>query len=159
MTKEETIYEYLGKLGVLDAGYYLKRTTLETEYEKRLEDPTQPRVHAETHDDEYYHTVSDFDCTSWFEQAADEDIVALAKCGFGGDYASDVVAEYYSNNEYYPEIVAMFSYKRSGFECHVVEEQAVEWVKVHRPHLVRKTGNSGKYEVHVPGFNTPLEEL
>lgn len=101
---------------------------------------TQPRITAETHDDEYFYTVSSFDCTPWFEQAEDEEITDLAECGWGGDYPSDVVAEFFNENEDYPDITEMFRYKQTGFECHVSDAEALAWLAVHRPHLVKQCG-------------------
>ena len=52
----------------------------------------------------------------WFEQAPDEAILDLAKCGWGGDYPADAVAEFFEGKV--PDITAMFKYKQHGFECY-----------------------------------------
>ena len=89
-------------------------------------------------DDEYYHEVHAFDCTPWFEQATDEDLVELAACQWRSDYPADQVAEYFQYNNNYPEVVALFAYKNTGFECSVNEKEAVAWLRVHRSHLVHQ---------------------
>ena len=121
-----------GILGLQDSGLLQALMTAVDGYdaEQTTGDQTTPRVTASAYDDEHYHEVPEFDCTPWFEQAADEDIVALADCGWGGDYPADQVAEYFEYNNHYPEIVALFQYKRSGFECHVNETEAVAWLRV-----------------------------
>ena len=90
-----------------------------------------------THD-EYYHEVHAFDCTPWFEQATDEDLVELAACQWRGDYPADRVAECFQYNNNYPEVVELFAYKKTGFECNVNEKEAVAWLRVHRSHLVHQ---------------------
>ncbi len=101
---------------------------------------TQPHVTAEVHDDEHVYEIPSFDCTPWFEQADDQDILDLAACGWGGDYPADHVALFFEYDEDYPEIMEMFRYKRAGFECYVDSTSALTWLGVHRPHLVERVG-------------------
>lgn len=93
-----------------------------------------PRATAETHDDNREFEVPEFDCTLWFAQASDAELLALILCGFGGDYGADAVAEFYDGLE--PRVTRMFERKRSGFECHVDRQQAMAWLRAHRPLLL-----------------------
>lgn len=103
-------------------------------------------ISAECHSDDRIYEVS-FDATPWFEQATDEEIIELAYCGWGGDYAADIVATDLPGDN--KELAALFSYlaviasiphKRDekGFEVHVNETEAMVWLDVHRPHLSEK---------------------
>ena len=93
-------------------------------------------IHAEVHSDDYRHQV-DFDALPWFEQATDEEIVALAACGWGGDYEADEVALFFEDKN--PAIAVLLDHCRAadecGFECHVDEADALAWVRKHRPAL------------------------
>jgi hypothetical protein len=83
-----------------------------------------------------------FDATHWFEQATDNEILDLADCGWGGDFASDAVAEYYNDTASDPAVEEVFKVlhilrrkEDIGFECNVDETDALAWVKEHRPWL------------------------
>ena len=98
------------------------------------------KITAECHSDDYAYEI-DFDCLSWFEQASDQEITNLIKCGFGGDYPADEVALFYEDTN--EEIATMMEACRAtqdlrnpiGFECHVDEKQAREWIAANREHL------------------------
>ena len=91
-------------------------------------------------DDE--HVRLDTDVTAWLAEATDDQIVDLAACGFGGDYAADDVA-YGLADEQQP-VAAMLDHARSndvGFEVHVDQQAATQWILANRRHLMgRITG-------------------
>lgn len=96
------------------------------------------RVRAEVYSDDLLY-VTGFDCDAWFEQASDEEILALARIGWRGDYEADVVAEFFEGK--IDLITEMFAYCRRtqgrdnpvGFEVQVFSEQAKRWLRWHRP--------------------------
>jgi hypothetical protein len=100
-------------------------------------------IHAECHSDDYVVEVN-FDAEPWFAQASDEELCALARCGWGGDYPADEIARFAS--EMNEDVQRMFAYlelvrqKRDapGFECHVEERAAIEWISVHRPQFLER---------------------
>jgi hypothetical protein len=106
------------------------------------ESTTQPRVTAECHDDDWVYEAKDFDCTPWFEQASDEELLALIECGFGGDYGADKVAEFFDGK--IDAITDMFAHKRGGFECHVDETTAWQWLIANKPHVIEEIDDSKK---------------
>jgi|GEM_PF-4650951 len=91
-----------------------------------------------------------FDAAKWFEQASDQAILDLAECGWGGDYPADVIVYYdYAKavlSKGHDKIRHLFAYldavrdtsSACGFECHVDEEVAMEWIKDNRPHLLEQ---------------------
>ena len=84
-----------------------------------------------------------FDATPWLRQATEAALLALAGCGFGGDYPADEVAHQsvtllgdagLAKLFAYLEIVNQFPVREAvGFECRVDEDQARAWLKRHRP--------------------------
>lgn len=98
----------------------------------------------------------DFDAEPWFIQALDRDILRVARCDrsylapywagtdlmWGGDYSSDSVAEFAA--DYNDDVSKMFtlinlrnSFKNDcGFECYINANDALNWIKENRPHLV-----------------------
>lgn len=87
-----------------------------------------------------------FDCFEFFENASNEEIIQLARCGWGGDIPSDQVA--ISMADKVPDLAKMFTYLEiiakdplkkncNGFECHVDEPQAKKWVQEYRPDLFK----------------------
>lgn len=98
------------------------------------------RVHAEVHDDSHFKKV-EFDAALWFAQACDNEVIDLHGIGWTGDYASDAVAEYFSDRN--EDIADLFDFCRAaqrtsepqGFECSVDEDSAMSWLKQHRPGL------------------------
>ena len=103
-----------------------------------------PEISAEVHSDDYVFEVP-FLANEWFASATPAQICNLADCEWGGDADADCVAlELTGANE---EIQRLFDYltlKNSGryrrepigFEVHVEEEQAREWLRVHRPEIL-----------------------
>lgn len=103
-----------------------------------------PEITAEVHSDDYAFEVS-FEANRWFASASPDQICKLAKAGWGGDEPADRVAiESAAFNE---EIKALYTYlelKNSvqhegetiGFEVHVDEDSAREWLRVHRPYIL-----------------------
>lgn len=85
----------------------------------------------------------DFDATKWFEQATDAEIVALARSEWGGDYEADAVAQFFnevggknSTHRLFKYLDIIHDSDDCGFECHIDEEAARAWLRVHRPKLV-----------------------
>jgi len=96
-------------------------------------------IKAECHSDDFAVEVS-FDATEWFERATYKAILDLISCGWGGDYPSDDVAIFMADKN--QEIAYMFKYvelrskiEHLGFECHVDEDDATEWIKSNKPSL------------------------
>jgi hypothetical protein len=93
-------------------------------------------IPAEVHSDDFVHQVQ-FDAEKWFGRASAEEIIDLAQCGWGGDYAADEVAQFMEDQN--PEIAALLEHCRSkvecGFECHIQPFDALNWLKHHRPAL------------------------
>jgi hypothetical protein len=98
-------------------------------------------IPAECHSDDY-NVECKFDAVDWFKQAKPDQIVALASCGWGGDYPADEVAIWQADRD--PEIAFMFKYLQAirndrtkkdlrGFECHVAPAEAREWLKTNAP--------------------------
>lgn len=126
-------------------------------------------IRAETHSDDMKVAVR-FDATPWFEQASDDEIVALFKCELGGDYPADHVAQFFEGRSGYELVTHMFDYihtvNRSsretiGFECHVDEPNAAAWVLGNKPGLVPALLELGRYddrtdlEIEAARTNTP----
>ena len=106
-------------------------------------------IEAEVHSDDHVIEVS-FDAEAWFTSATDEEIIELAETGWGGDYAADDVAQ--SLEEFNLEIEQLFDYvfirnhgggntRRDaiGFEVHIKEEDAIEWLKNNRASVYAAT--------------------
>jgi hypothetical protein len=84
-----------------------------------------------------------FDATRWFKQAKPKSILALARCGWRGDYAADDVAMYMADHN--ENVSEMFDYIRMrnrietiGFECSVNEEDAKAWLAENCPKVLKK---------------------
>ena len=91
----------------------------------------QPAIEAEVHSDDR-HVEVEFNAAEWFAQADDDEILKLQGIGWGGNYEADNVAEYFMLTT----TEALFDYTSavdSGFECHVDEDSALAWLKIHRP--------------------------
>lgn len=90
-------------------------------------------IRARTYDDNHEFDIQ-FDARLWFEQASQEEVAALAGVDWAGDYAADVVAEYFDGGEdNNPSIAEMFAHKKDGFEVQVDSEDALMWLAVYRP--------------------------
>lgn len=80
----------------------------------------------------------EFDATPYFEQATFLNFADLEACNWGGDYAADAVAEFCRK-----KCKKLFDYLERmnfdpqgdliGFECYVVRDHAMEWLKEHKP--------------------------
>lgn len=93
-------------------------------------------IRAEVHTDDYA-AVAKFDAQPWFLQATDAEIEQLAKCGYGGDYASDAVAVWSAGfSAAVAEVMKYGEIARVGFECHVNQNDAEQWIAENRPHLL-----------------------
>jgi hypothetical protein len=93
-------------------------------------------IRAEVHDDNHRFEVK-FDARLWFEKASDEDIIYLYEENWTAGYASDPVAEFFENIN--RQITNFFESKGdSGFSVSVNEDDAIAWIKQHRPHLAEK---------------------
>lgn len=101
-------------------------------------------VPAECHSDDHV-CECPFDAAPWLKKASTEDIVALAGCGWSGDYPADQVAIDMAGKD--DEISFMFKYiehknksvkEHIGFECHVQETEARAWLKKNRPLVYKK---------------------
>lgn len=107
------------------------------------EDHPKEYIQAEAHSDDRAIEIS-FNAVTWFEQASDDEIIALSECDWGGDYAADAVADYYR----YGPTSDLFSYLDAkqkqpgrdsiGFECSVDEDDAIYWLREHRPDLAMR---------------------
>lgn len=97
-------------------------------------------ISAEVHSDDHVIETT-FDASRWFAQASDDEILKLARCGWGGDYPADDVALFAAG--YDADVKKVFDYlelvghkkDRPGFECHVNEDSAREWLEIHRPNI------------------------
>ena len=94
------------------------------------------RVCAEVHDDLRQLEVQ-FDAAPWFARASEDEIRALRGIGWGGNYEADDVARFFEDR--HPEIGALMLFCRTacrvGFECHIDENRAMQWLRLHRPQL------------------------
>lgn len=98
-----------------------------------------PTITAECWSDDRVYEVS-FNAVEWFRQASTDDILALAKCGWRGDYPADEVALYVQHTlPHNSDLSVLFDYcarkHEIGFECSVDENSARHWLKIHRPIL------------------------
>jgi hypothetical protein len=97
-------------------------------------------ISAEAHTDDRAVEVK-FDATPWFKQADPEEIISLANAEWGGDYPADEVAIWMSDSN--GELADLFKYieivnrrkqhETVGFECHVDEAPARQWLAANRP--------------------------
>ena len=100
-------------------------------------------ITAEAHSDDRVFEVP-FDALPWFQQASDEEVIKLARCGWGGDYPADHVAEFMV--DHVPALAEMFGYierlarkrRDTGFECHVNKKEALAWLKANKPVLAMR---------------------
>jgi hypothetical protein len=98
-------------------------------------------IPSECHSDDRTIEI-EFDTAAWFAQAEPSAIIALADCGWGGDYAADAVADFFSDTT----TSDLFTYIRLmqqrrtretiGFECNVTESDARTWLAANRPDVL-----------------------
>jgi hypothetical protein len=128
-----------------------------------------PAVMAEGHTDDRRVELS-FDATPWFAQASDESILALSYVGWGGDYESDNVLEWFTDKPGYEQVADLFKYVNTvqthqaawedpmGFECNIEAADAMAWLKLNRPlvfariALVQEYGLSVQEDSDQPGM-------
>ncbi len=100
-------------------------------------------IPAEVHSDDFA-AQAHFDAAPWFSQASKEDILALAACGWRGDYPADEVALYF-NDRHNEAVMAVLSHVDNvrenvncemGFECSIDETAVRAWLAVNRPSLI-----------------------
>ena len=87
--------------------------------------------------------ILEFDATSFFEQASDEDLIALAECDWGHDYPADEVAHFMeaSGDEQFGKFFTYINIKNefrgdsdmTGFEVKVNRGEAIDWLTTFRP--------------------------
>lgn len=102
---------------------------------------SEMHVSAEIHSDDHVFTAN-FCATEFFEHASEPELLALAECGWRGDYAADAVALFMEDKDTEVAFVlasvrerqdAGFDGDYSGFEVSVDEEEAMAWLKAKRP--------------------------
>jgi len=105
-------------------------------------------VQSHVYADDYLFDAT-FDTIPWFEQAADEEILALAKTNFGGGPEADAVAEWFEKKLRRVEVVLEYCQHTTtgpgpivGFTTEIDPKTAMAWIREHRPHLIDKLGNS-----------------
>ncbi len=141
-SQRAVLLSFIDELGA-DAVGLLDRhlATIVRQEDDRAGPPVKGQVSS---DDDVRHAT--FDAAPWLAQASDQDIRALAACGWGGDYPADAVAEWSSRHS--PDVHRLFCCLNDangireaggldpiGFECHVDEGEALAWLKEHRPAL------------------------
>jgi hypothetical protein len=90
---------------------------------------------ATAHTDDWVFKV-DFDASNWLRLAPIEAIVALAKCGWGGDYAADRVAEDYVDQDTSGRMERLLAHTLEsqetanpvGFECRINKDRALAFL-------------------------------
>lgn len=139
---------------------------------------------AETHPDDHAKEI-EFDATKWFEQASDDEIIALSATDptytppkwsesqilsreqdpievWGQDYESDVISQFMADHN--QALKDMFTYiewstkPTKGFECYVLANDARKWIAENRSHLVTKLGEPPEEFVIAPP-GTPKERI
>jgi hypothetical protein len=116
-------------------------------------------IAAEIHSDDSV-AATTFDALQWFRSALDQEIADLAAIEWGGDYAADHVAIALDHENI--DIHRVFDYLAArnranpgdpiGFEVHIKEEDALEWLKENRPELHdRISGADKELRKSVPG--------
>jgi hypothetical protein len=99
-------------------------------------------VTAEVYDDERRYEV-EFDAALYFEYAAKNNLLAdtirgLAQIGWGGDYQSDSVAQFFEpggKGMGHEDVRYLFANKASGFECHVDPGALGAYLQRHKPYM------------------------
>jgi hypothetical protein len=106
-----------------------------------------PPVTARAHSDDYVFDIGDFDIRLWLMQASEDEILDLAKVGWGNDYCADEVAQFMADHnndlaklfDYLEQIANLPSKKdQCGFECEIHAGQAMAWLDAHRSELATK---------------------
>lgn len=104
-------------------------------------------IHANLRSDDGVASVS-FDSTPWFEQASDQEIIDLAACGWGGDYAADEVSQHFSGGvtgqvfDYLDTHPLRETNNAIGHETRVDADEAIEWILANRPAVANSLGGT-----------------
>lgn len=119
-----------------------------------------PAVSASGWSDDRVFEVS-FDAAAWFAQATDDAVFDLHKCDWCLDYPADAVLEHFRGKV--PDVTDLFGYLDTrnrphsgdsiGFECAVNGDEALVWLKIHRPQLLLRIllDMDGKGQEHQAG--------
>jgi hypothetical protein len=117
---------------------------IETEIDR---EPDETEIAAEVHSDDFKVKKS-FNAVEWFEQASTQEILALAKCDWGGDYDADAVAGFFSNNQ--TRIVWDYlEHTGEGFGCSVDEKDAMNWLRNNRPEIWKYINDCQENDVEI----------
>ena len=110
-------------------------------------------VTAECHSDDRIVEAS-FNAALWLEKATPKEIVALSRCGWGGDYPADAVCLFMSDfdenvADMHLHIETLAKARAAGvggglgndavgFECHIDAPEARAWLAENRPDVYKK---------------------
>lgn len=107
----------------------------------------QPAVQARFWTDDREFEV-EFDARAYLEQASDEQLCAIIDVGYGGDYATDAIAEFMLDRGLNQDITEAFEYlnvlnrsrrrESTGFECKVDPTQFLTWMDANRQPTLAK---------------------
>ena len=104
-------------------------------------------VRAECHSDDGIYAAQ-FNAVRWFEQADESEVLELAADDWGDSYAADGIGMFMA--DFVPDVQKMFDYlehynqtqkKHIGWVCTVNKDQALQWLKAHRPLLHQRMLN------------------
>ena len=108
---------------------------------------TRPEVPARFYTDCHTFTVN-FDARAYLMQASDEALLGIMYVGYGGDYATDNVAEYFADRKLNPELCEAFDFlgavnsrplaETTGFECRIDAQAFLRWMHECRPTALAK---------------------
>lgn len=106
-----------------------------------------PKVPARCYTDCHTFNVT-FDARAYLTQASDAALLAIMYVGYGGDYATDNVAEYVADHHLDEELCELFDFLHAvnrrrasdtvGFECRVDAQAFLRWMHECRPALLAK---------------------
>lgn len=101
-----------------------------------------PEVSARFYTDDHAFEA-DFDAQAYLMVSNDSRLTEIINAGYGGDYCTDNIAEYFGDKKLNQDIVDGFAYlsyqQRSrfgetiGFECRVDGKAFLQWMHKHRP--------------------------
>lgn len=116
------------------------------------------RVSASVHSDDWVYDVS-FDATPYFEASSDETLAGLLDTDFAHSYEADYVALafIYEDDEdvpYNSDIAVLMDYVHErdglGFEVIVDRDEALAWLRTHRPQALALASDTEVFEEAVP---------
>lgn len=101
-----------------------------------------PAVPARFYTDDHAFSA-DFDARAYLTVAADKNLTAIINAGYGGDYCTDAIAEFFSDKNLNDTLVKGFQYlsicmevpgrDSVGFECRVDGPAFLQWMHAHKP--------------------------